>query len=336
MPRPETPIAGATVTAVSPSQRASATTDNAGHFVFLALNPDTYTVSVAKGGYQDVSQAGATVFADQVSTQNFRMRAALRTIANVTSRAAGNLVKPGVTADIYSVNAATAAAAAPLGGGGNLDSAYSAMSSVPGLNVPIGGTGWNNNTAPYIHGQNYYFTAFEYDGIPVNRAFDNYNSSTESNLGLQELQVYTGGGPASISSAGTSGFVNQVIKTGTYPGFGTLNGTLAVPQYYHEARVEAGGASPNRNFELLRGPQRLQPGLQLYRQQQCRIVASAGRRIRLLRTVRSTPQPEQRNRARSVADLHGAGQLNLPRCGHAAVAHQSGMLQLQPGCRVVR
>ncbi len=289
MPRPETPIAGATVTAVSPSERASATTDNAGHFVFLSLNPDTYTVSVAKGGYQDVSQAGATVFADQVSTQNFRMRAALRTIANVTSRAAGNLVKPGVTADIYSVNAATAAAAAPLGGGGNLDSAYSAMSSVPGLNVPIGGTGWNNNTAPFIRGNNYYFTAFEYDGVPVNRAFDNYNSSTESNLGLQELQVYTGGGPASISSAGTSGFVNQVIKTGTYPGFGTLNGTLSVPQYYHEARVEAGGASPNRNFSYYVGLSGYNQGFNYYDNSNGASLFKLGGRAGLLRSVRHAP-----------------------------------------------
>ncbi len=247
------PIAGATVTVVAPSETATRTTDAAGHYIFLALNPDTYTVSAAKTDYQDVSQPGITVFADNTSSQNFRLQRALRTIARVTSRAAGNLVKPGVTADIYSVNSAAAAAAAPLGGGGNLDSAYSAMSSVPGLNVPIGGTGWNNNTAPFVRGNNYYFTAFEYDGVPVNRAFDNYNSSTESNLGLQELQVYTGGGPASISSAGTSGFINQVIKTGTFPGFGTLSGSIAVPQFYHQAKIEAGGASPNRNFSYYVG-----------------------------------------------------------------------------------
>ncbi len=245
------PIAGAAVTTVSPSQRASVTTDNAGHYVFLALNPDTYTVSVTKAGYQDASQAGATVFADQVSSQNFRMHAALRTIANVTSRAAGNLVKPGVTADTYSVNASGALAAQALGGGGNLDSAYSAMSSVPGVAIPLGGAGWNQPV--FIRGNTSYFTAYEYDGIPVNRAFDNYNASTESNLGLQELQVYTGGGPASISSAGTAGFINQVIKTGTYPGFGTLNGSISTPQFYHEARVEAGGASPNRNFSYYVG-----------------------------------------------------------------------------------
>ncbi len=96
------------------------------------------------------------------------------------------------------------------------------MASVPGVQTSQGGMGWDFNAA-YVRGQNSYYTGFEYDGIPINRAFDNYNSGTESSLGLQELQVYTGGGPSSIASSGTAGFINQVIKTGTFPGFATAN-----------------------------------------------------------------------------------------------------------------
>jgi hypothetical protein len=180
------PIANAKITAVSPSQSASTTTDAGGRFTLLALAPDTYTVSVEKDNYTPTSLSGVTVFADQTQTVALTSQPQLRTIARVTSRAAGNLVKPGVTSDTYSVNSAGVQAAASLGGGGNLDSAYSAIASVPGVNVPIGGAGWNNN-AVYIRGNQSFFTSFEYDGVPVNRAFDNYNSSTESNLGLQEL-----------------------------------------------------------------------------------------------------------------------------------------------------
>ena len=96
------------------------------------------------------------------------------------------------------------------------------MASVPGMQTSQGGMGWDFNAA-YVRGQNSYYTGYEYDGIPVNRSFDNYNSSTESSLGLQELQVYTGGGPSSVASAGTAGFINQVIKTGTFPGYATAN-----------------------------------------------------------------------------------------------------------------
>ncbi|MGA8324604.1 MAG: TonB-dependent receptor [Candidatus Cybelea sp.] len=241
------PIAGAQVQAVAPSGTRTATTDAGGHFVMLSLGPDTYTLTLTKEGYQGISFPGVTVFADQTQTVAYTMSKALRTIAHVTSSSGASLVKSGVGGDLYSVNSAQAAAAQALGGGGNLNSAYSAMASVPGIQTSQGGIGWTFNAA-YVRGQDYYYTAFEYDGIPVNRAFDNYNASTESSLGLQELQVYTGGGPASVASAGTSGFINQVIKTGTFPGFATANLGIGTPAYYHQASVEVGGSTPDRTF----------------------------------------------------------------------------------------
>ncbi|MDP9018806.1 MAG: Plug and carboxypeptidase regulatory-like domain-containing protein, partial [Candidatus Eremiobacteraeota bacterium] len=246
------PIAGATVIANAPSGTSTSITDSGGHYGFLALSPDTYTVSVSKKGYQEVSQPGVTVFADNNLSLDLHTKiVTLTEIGNVTSRSGGSLVKSGVTADTYSINAQTIQKSAALGGGGNLDMAYSAIASVPGVTVPTGGSGWNQ--AVYIRGSQSFFTGFEFDGVPVNRAFDNYNSSTESTLGLQELQVYTGGGPGSSSSSGTSGFINQVIKTGTYPGYGTLQLGLGAPAFYHQAKAEVGGASPDRNFSYYGG-----------------------------------------------------------------------------------
>ncbi|HKE37954.1 MAG TPA: TonB-dependent receptor, partial [Candidatus Baltobacteraceae bacterium] len=246
------PVAGATVQVVSPSQTASTTTDANGHFILLSLAPDTYVVSLSKTGYSPTSFPGEVVFADQTQQATYTLAKTLKTIANVTASGAGNLVKSGVGGDIYSVNSTQAAAAAALGGGGNLNNAFSAMSSVPGLQVDLGGAGWTFNAA-YVRGQNYQWTGYEYDGIPINRAFDNYNASTESSLGLQELQVYTGGGPASVSSSGTSGFVNQVIKTGTFPGYATATLGVGAPTFYHQAQVEVGGATPDRNFSWYAG-----------------------------------------------------------------------------------
>ncbi len=246
------PIADVRIEAVAPSQTRTATTDAGGHFTILSLPPDTYTVSLHKSGYQDASFPGVVVFADQTQQVAWRLAKALIVIGRVTSQAGTSLVKSGVGSDLYNVNSAQAAAAQALGGGGNLNNAYSAMASVPGVQTSQGGIGWDFNGA-YVRGQNYYYTAFEYDGIPINRAFDNYNSSTESSLGLQELQVYTGGGPSSIASSGISGFVNQVIKTGTFPGFATANFGLGTPQYYHQASVEIGGSTPDRTFSYYVG-----------------------------------------------------------------------------------
>jgi hypothetical protein len=245
------PVAGASVKVLSASQAATGTTDAAGHFTFLALAPDTYTVSIVKDGFAPLSESGITVFADNQLALTFQLQRQLKTIANVTSTAAGSLVKTGVGSDIYNVNSAAIQASASLGGGTNLNSAYSAISSVPGVAVSIGGMGWNQNV--FVRGSQSFFTGYEYDGVPVNRAFDNYNASTESSLGLQELQVYTGGGPASNSSSGTSGFINQVIKTGTYPGYANASLGVASTAFYHQAKVEAGGASPDRNFSYYVG-----------------------------------------------------------------------------------
>ena len=246
------PLAGVNVTAVSASQSSTATTDAGGHFILLSLAPDTYTVSLSKSGYQSVSFPGAIVFADQTQQVAYTLQAGLKVIAHVTSSAGASLVKSGVGGDLYSVNSAQASAAAALGGGGNLNNTYSAMASVPGVQTSQGGVGWDFNGA-YVRGQNAYYTGYEYDGIPINRAFDNYNASTESTLGLQELQVYTGGGPSSIATSGTAGFINQVIKTGTFPGFGTANLGIATPQYYHQAQVEIGGSTPDRTFSYYIG-----------------------------------------------------------------------------------
>ena len=216
-----TPIAGVTITVTSPSQSASTTTDARGHFAFVSLAPDEYTISLEKSGYAPLSYAGVAVLADAQQTLSLSMRIALKTIANVTSRSASSLVRPGTTADIYSINAAQQARTAVLGGGGALNSAYSAIASVPGAYVPANQNGYLQ--AVHIRGGDASEVGYEFDGIPVNRAFDNYPSGSLSSLGQLELQVYTGATPANAEAQGLAGFVNQVIKTGTFPGYATAN-----------------------------------------------------------------------------------------------------------------
>src|ERR1700730_9489627 len=47
----QAPIAGAKVTAASPSETETATTDANGAYAFVSLAPDTYTVTASKDGY---------------------------------------------------------------------------------------------------------------------------------------------------------------------------------------------------------------------------------------------------------------------------------------------
>jgi hypothetical protein len=59
------PIPGALLQISSPSQAIAATTDAHGHFVAFSLQPDTYTITVEKRGYDTSSISGFTVSADQ-------------------------------------------------------------------------------------------------------------------------------------------------------------------------------------------------------------------------------------------------------------------------------
>lgn len=245
------PVAGVVVQVASPSQTAKTTTDASGKFTFISLAPDTYVVSAEKNGYEAAAQSGVSVFADQLQTLDFRLQPALRTIGHVTTRSALDLVKPGTTTDVYSLDAATTAAAAPAGGGGSLNSAYSALAVLPGAFVPPNQMGVNQTV--YIRGGNYDQIGYEYDGVPVNRSFDNYPGHAAATLGQQELQVYTGGGGPDQTATGLSGFINQVVKTGSYPGFTNVATRLGGPTFDHEISAETGGATTNGLFRYYVG-----------------------------------------------------------------------------------
>ena len=240
------PISGAKVSAASPSQIASGETDSTGHVNFLDLAPDTYTVSVEAKGYEASSLSGMTVVADNTRVVPFSL-GKFKTIGRVTARSASSLVKPGTTADVYSINPVVQAKVAAAGGGGNLDSAWSALATVPGVSVAPGQQGYIGAGATLsIRGGDYDQIGYQIDGVPVNRAFDNYPSGPASSLGQQELQVYTGAPPASSTSEGISGYINQVIRTGTAQPFETV--TLATSgggAYYHKASFEIGGETDN-------------------------------------------------------------------------------------------
>lgn len=249
--RSHTPLAGVLVTANSPSQNARSTTDATGTFRFLSLAPDTYTLSFTKEGYDPVAQPGLTVVADQVQTYNASLLRTLRTIARVTAQSSAALVKPGTTSDVYSVNAARQIAAQGLTGPGSLNNAYGAIASVPGVVLDQGEVGWWQTV--HVRGGDIDQVGYELDGIPVNRAYDNAPQTMLSSLGSQEVQVYTGGVPASSDAQGISGYINQVLKTGTFPGYADANLSVGYPAFYHQASIEAGGSTPDRNFSYYVG-----------------------------------------------------------------------------------
>ncbi len=245
------PIAGAKVTAASPSGSATVTSDQTGSFQFLSLTPDTYALSVTGTGYDPATLSGITVQADQTVTYNVTLAKSLKQIGRVASRSNASLIQPGISTDVYNVSVAQQRAAATLGGGGGLNNAYSAVASVPGVFVPQGQVGEYQSI--FVRGANYTQVGYEYDGVPIQRAFDQYPGNNLSNLGQQEVQVYVGSAPTGTGSTALAGFVNQVIRAGTYPPTSTLQFGFGTPTAYGNARFETGGATPTRLFSWYGG-----------------------------------------------------------------------------------
>ncbi|HEY7980377.1 MAG TPA: TonB-dependent receptor [Candidatus Eremiobacteraceae bacterium] len=246
-----TPLAGVKVTASSPSESVSAISSSSGNFSFVSLVPDTYEVTASKDGYDTTSQPGVSIFADNTQNVKIQLQASTKTLGHITTTAASALVKAGTTSDVYSVNAATQAKVGSLGGGGSMDAAYGAIATTAGVVVIPGQSGWFQTI--HIRGGDNDQVGYEFDGVPVLRSYDNYPASTASALGQQELQVYTGAAPASSESQGLAGYINQVIRNGTYPGFGEVNFGVGAPTLYNKANIQVGGATPDRNFTYFVG-----------------------------------------------------------------------------------
>ena len=243
-----TPLAAAAVRLESPSQTAVTTSDAAGAFRVAALVPDTYSVTVERKGYETLRVPGINVFADQVATIKLQLLAkSLQVIARVKS--ARGLVEPGVTSNVASLNVSAIDATAALSGPGSVTQLYGSMTSVPGIFSPQGQSGWYQTL--YIRGGDQDQVGYEYDGIPVaRRDWQNAPVINFSRLGVQELQIYTGGIPATSDATGISGYVNVVAKSGTAPGFLTLQAETGAPAFEHSLQFEAGGTTQNFSYYL--------------------------------------------------------------------------------------
>ena len=233
------PIANVRVTAAAPSGTGASTTDARGFYVINALIPDTYTVSFEASGYTPVSTPGVTVQQQQIVSLNERMTKEVKTIAHVTARGASNLVRPGQGSDVYNVSGAQLQAA--TGADNRPQTLYEYLGTLPGVTIN-GAVG-----TPRIRGGDVHDIGYEFDGIPIRERLFGIFTSNITNVGIGNIEVYTGGLSAADASNGT-GVINSVVKTGTYPAFGSVSYVTTNPDHNIYTNWEYGGMTPNRKF----------------------------------------------------------------------------------------
>ncbi|MBV8172075.1 MAG: TonB-dependent receptor [Candidatus Eremiobacteraeota bacterium] len=243
------PVSAAKVTATSPSQTASGVTNGSGFFSLLNLSPDTYTVTLVKQAYQTTSAPGITVQADQISHVDIVMHTELHTIGRVTTTAQAGLVSKNVTGDLYTVNAQKINSyQGSAGGAETLYSQNGVVGSLPGVTRTVGtGGGYAGNGSLSVRGGSNDQIGFELEGIPLNRAFDSANGTAFLTNGLSSLEVYTGGEPADAGRS-MSGYINEIIRRGSYPGGGDFTFVIGTPALNNTYQADIYGGTPNKRF----------------------------------------------------------------------------------------
>jgi hypothetical protein len=235
------PLANVKVTASSPSGTRTSSTDTHGFYSLQALSVDTYTVSFESNGYQALAVPGVTVQQAMTVSLNERLSKSLVTIAKVTSRAAGNLVQPNQTADVYTVSGDQLNA---VSGGNELHKTlYQYIDTIPGITV----SGFGGQ--PRIHGGSVTDEQYEFDGIPIRDRMTGFFTTNLSNIGINNVEVYTGGLGSQTSDAGL-GVINTVVKNGTYPGFASFGygANVGGNQRLMQFEAEYGGATADRRY----------------------------------------------------------------------------------------
>jgi len=244
------PVADARVSAQSPSQTAASSSGANGFYSILGLSPDTYTVTASKDGYDPSTVFGVTVQADYQATADVKMRQTIKTIGHVTTTAAASVVSRTITGDLYAVSSANMNKyQGAVGGAENLYSQNGVVGSLPGvvrLNLGSGG-GYGGQGTLSLRGGSFDQVGFELDGIPLNRGFDAYNGTAGMTNGIGNLQVYTGGAPASEGRA-MSGFISTTIARGRYPGGGDITASVGSPMFNHTVNADVYGGTPDNRF----------------------------------------------------------------------------------------
>ena len=230
------PIAGVSVTAVSPTGKYSTVTNSTGFYSFTGVSPDTYTVSFKADGYQSAVQGGVNVYADQTTPVNARLQKGITTLATIPVHGQAGAYQPSQTVDTYTVTSSTIN---NIQGNSVNISETNLISSLPGASVDSSGY-------PTIRGGRENEEGFEFEGIPFVDAFTNQftNTLATPGLGLASAQLTPGAGNASFGNNGT-GTLNLLAKKGSYPGYADVQTAVGGPNYFHGLNAEYGTADPN-------------------------------------------------------------------------------------------
>jgi hypothetical protein len=156
-----TKLAGVSVTAVSPTGRYLATTDNSGFYSMNGVSPDTYTVTFKTNGYETITLTGVTVVQGSAANVSTTLNKTLQNIGRTQARSQSGAFQPAQTTDQYNVGAPQIATT--LGKTGSTNEG-NLLASIPGASFDSSGY-------PVLRGGREYEEGFQFEGIDYTDAF---------------------------------------------------------------------------------------------------------------------------------------------------------------------
>jgi hypothetical protein len=214
------PIAGATISAASPTGSYSGKTAANGSFTIVGVNVDSYTVSVSAAGYDTYVLRGASVNGDQTLNLALVLSKTSAVIGRVAARSASGAFQPNQTVDSYTISGNRVAQTTGSPASTNLNDV---VLSAPGVTLTDTGQ-------PTIRGGMEREVGFQLDGVAFTEPFLGQNGSGGLFNGLGSVQVVEGGGDASQGGI-SGGVINVIPKRGTYPATGSVTAQIGGPNY---------------------------------------------------------------------------------------------------------
>ncbi|MFB3880801.1 MAG: TonB-dependent receptor [Armatimonadota bacterium] len=184
----------------------SQVTDDRGRFVIANVPPGSWNLAVSLIGYTEAEVTDLAVVQGETATLTVSLQSTLVPAAGakVTVTAPRLSLRPDVTSSVYVVTAPDEQLTL---------SQPNDRYQFPGLVFAQPGVVPDSTFYPHIRGARANQVGYYLDGIPITEPNTNVFATNIVSIGLDRLELYTGGYPAEYGGW-TGGIINQVVKRG--------------------------------------------------------------------------------------------------------------------------
>ena len=231
-------LSGANVVVVDTG--LSTVTDARGRFVITNVPPGTHTVALSLIGYTEAEVLDVVVVQGQVTPLPVALEPTVVEAvgAEVTITAPRVSLRPDTTASVYVVTAADEQLTL---------SQPNDRYQFPGLVFAQPGVVPDNTFYPHIRGARANQVGYFLDGIPITEPNANVFATNIVSIGLDRLELFTGGYPAEYGGF-TGGIINQVVKRGDQMRGALVDVSAGSPYDFGGLLLETGNVEERLNW----------------------------------------------------------------------------------------